>query len=128
VSWGFELMHTATAGYLEGAYAFSPWVALSDPRTAPYKKAWNDCGRCSGAPDDIGLVGWAAGGVLHAALEAAPALGHDAFRRSMQSFKVSTGLWAPLDFSRGGSVGTSQVAVYRAQNGRWNMFGDFRGF
>lgn len=128
ISWGFELMHSVTAGHMEGAYAFSPWVPLSNPRTATYKQAWNDCGSCDGAADDIGLVGWAAGEVLDAALEATPALGHDAFRRSMSGFRVSTGLWAPIDFTRGGSIGSTQVAVYRAQGGKWTTFGDFRGY
>lgn len=130
ISWNFELMHGVTAGYMDGrAYAFSPWVALSDPRTAAYKKAWNDCGPCSGNADDIGLVGWGVGGVLHAALsKPGRALGHDTFRAGLRTLRVDTDVWAPVDCSGGGSICTSKVAVFRSQGGAWRMSGDFRSF
>lgn len=130
ISWNFELMHGVTAGYMDGkAYAFSPWVALADPRAGAYKKAWNACGPCSGEPDDIGLVGWGVGGVLDAAL-AKPGreLGHDSFRAGLRSLRIATDVWAPIDFTGGGSVGTTKVAVFRSQGGAWRMAGDFRSF
>lgn len=130
ISWNFELMHGVTAGYMDGkAYAFSPWVALSDPRTGAYKKAWNECGPCSGDADDIGLVGWGVGGVLDAALsKPGRALGHDSFRAGLRTLRIATDVWAPLDFSGGGSVGTAKVAVFASRGGAWRMAGDFRSF
>ncbi len=130
ISWNFELMHGVTANYMDGhAYAFSPWVALSDPRAAAYKKAWASCSGCSGAADDIGLVGWGVGGVLDAALSGpGKALGHDSFRAGLQRFKVDTDVWAPVDCTGGGSICTTKVAVYRSQGGAWKMSGDFRSF
>lgn len=130
ISWNFELMHGVTAGYMDGkAYAFSPWVPLSDPRAGAYKKAWNACGPCSGEPDDIGLVGWGVGGVLDAALsKPGRELGHDSFRSGLRSLRIATDVWAPLDFTGGGSVGTTKVAVFRSQGGAWRMAGDFRSF
>ena len=130
ISWNFELMHSVAGQFMDGhAYAFSPWVALSDPRTANYKKAWNSCSSCSGQPDDIGLVGWGVGGVLDAALTAAGQnLGQNTFRDALHHLKVATDVWAPLDFTGGGSIGTNQVAVYASKGGHWQMMGDFRSF
>ena len=127
ISWGFELMHGVTGGFMEGAYAFSPWVPLSNPRTKAYKDAW--ASKQGGTADDIGLVGWGVGGVLDAALSRpGRPLGWDSFRASMRTFKVATDVWAPLDFSGGGSIGTNLVSVYKAQGGAWQSVGDFRGF
>lgn len=126
ISWGFELMHDVTGGFMEGAYAFSPWLPLSNARAKGYKDAW--AAKHGGEADDIGLVGWGVGGVLDAALSRpGKALGWDSFRASMRTFKAATDVWAPLDFSRGGSIGTNQVAVYRAQAGAWRSVGEFRG-
>ncbi len=119
ISWGFELMHGVTGGYMEGAYAFSPWVSLSNPRTDNYKKAWRDQG-LDGNPDDIGLVGWGAGGVLDQALTNAGAnLGWNTFRNALRNLKVTTDVWSPLDFTGGGSVGAGSVAVFKAEGGAW---------
>jgi len=127
ISWGFELMHGVTGGFMEGAYAFSPWVSLSNPRAKAYKDAW--AARQDGAADDIGLVGWGVGGVLDAALtRPGRNLGWDSFRASMRTLKAATDVWAPLDFSGGGSIGTRRVAVFKAQGGAWQTVGDFRSF
>ncbi len=127
VSWNFELMHGVTGGYMEGAYAFSPWVSLSNPKTAAYKKAWRDQG-LDGNPDDIGLVGWGAGGVLDAALDrAGPNLGWNTFRSALRNLKVTTDVWAPLDFTAtSGSVGAGTVTVYKAENGAWKTIQEGR--
>jgi len=126
ISWGFELMHGVTGGFMEGAYAFSPWVSLNNPRTKAYRDAWSS--RNGGTADDIGLVGWGVGGVLDAALSRpGRPLGWDSFRSSMRTFKAATDVWVPVDFGGGGSIGTNQVAVFKAQGGAWHTVGDFRG-
>lgn len=128
ISWGFELIHPLTPDLDGRAFAFSPWVPLSNPRTDTYKAAYRE--EVGGTPDDIGLVGWGVGEVVDAALSApGDALGHDSFRRSMATFRADTQVWAPLDFRGGGSVGAQQVAVYQTSNGAWTSFGgDFRSF
>jgi branched-chain amino acid transport system substrate-binding protein len=127
ISWGFELMHGVTGGFMEGAYAFSPWVSLSHPRAKTYKDAW--ARKIGGTADDIGLVGWGVGGVLDAALSRPGRnLGWDSFRASMRTFRAATDVWVPLDFSGGGSIGTRRVAVFKAQGGAWQTVGDFRSF
>src|SRR5205823_1698676 len=61
ISWGFDLVFAPAPKSLQGARAFSPWVALSDPRTATYKQAYHDLYPNDAPPDDIGLIGWGVG-------------------------------------------------------------------
>lgn len=128
ISWNFDLIHPLTPNLDGRAFAFSPWVPLTNPRANAYKAAYRK--QLDKEPDDIGLVGWGVGEVVDAALTAAGEnLGHDAFRASMRTFKANTQVWAPLDFSGGGSVGANQVAVYQTKGGTWTSFGgDFRRF
>jgi len=127
ISWNFELMHGVTGGFMEGAYAFSPWVSLNHPRSKGYRDAW--AREQGGTADDIGLVGWGVGGVLNAALtQPGRGLGWDSFRTSMRTFKVSTDVWAPIDMNGRSFIGTQKVAVFKAQNGAWHTIGDFRSF
>jgi branched-chain amino acid transport system substrate-binding protein len=112
ISWNFDLIFATGKTAFRGARAFSPWVALSDPRTATYQQAYRDQG---GTPDDTGLVGW---GIAEIAAEGlrrpGRALGQNAFRVAMQAMNYRPDIWAPIAFGPGVREGANVISVLKA--------------
>ena len=98
ISWAFDLTFVVGPKSLKGARAFSPWLPLSDPRTATYKQQYAE--QNPGAtPDDLGLVGWGVGQIVAKGLEnTGPTLGQNSFRDAMQHLQFRPDVWAPIDF------------------------------
>ncbi|MBI4728525.1 MAG: ABC transporter substrate-binding protein [Acidobacteria bacterium] len=131
ISWNFNTVAQVgnSNGALDGARVFSPWVSLSSPAADEYKAAWNKA-HAPQAADDIGLVGWGVGEVLHSALRAAGRdLGYNTFRSAFQSLNVTPKTWAPLRFGPGVRVGSSSIMEFRLTAPRqdhWEQVGAFR--
>jgi len=130
ISWGFNTVAQVgnANGALKGARAFSAWVALSNPAANTYKAAYRETYTDpNDQPDDIGLVGWGVGEVMHAALLAAGSdLGYKTFRSAFQSLNIAPQTWCPLRFGPGVRVGANYVAEYRIAGDHWNQVGGFR--
>ncbi|MFA5788228.1 MAG: ABC transporter substrate-binding protein [Actinomycetota bacterium] len=127
-SWNFDMvLALANAnGALKGARAFSPWVALSSAAANTYKTTYRQM-YPNETPDDIGLIGWGLGEVMHAALQAAgPNLGYKTFRAGFQSLKAVLETWGPVDFTPNRRVGSDVVIEFRESGDHWNQMGTFR--
>ncbi|MFA5786549.1 MAG: ABC transporter substrate-binding protein [Actinomycetota bacterium] len=128
VSWSFETVAQIgnANGAMNGARAFSSWVALSSPAAGTYKAAYRET-YPNQTPDDIGLMGWAFGEVMHAGLQAAGRqLGYNTFRSAFQSLDVTPQTWAPLHFGPGVRVGTHSIVEFRIDGTHWDQVGTFR--
>jgi branched-chain amino acid transport system substrate-binding protein len=127
ISWAFDLTFLVGPKSLKGARAFSPWLPLSDPRTATFKKAYvkqNPGAR----PDDLGLVGWGVGQIVAKGLEnAGKQLGQNSFRDALQHLHFRPDVWAPVDFKDGVREGANVVAVLKEDGGHWALEHDFTG-
>ena len=127
ISWAFNLVFAVGAKALAGARAFSPWVALDDPRTANYQRAYR-ANNNNETPDDLGLIGWGVGQIMAEGLRrAGPGLGQNSFRGAMQNMKFRPDVWAPLTFGPGVRQGANVIAVLKEQNSRWVQERDFTG-
>jgi branched-chain amino acid transport system substrate-binding protein len=127
ISWNLDLAQQATAGALDGSYAFSPWVSVQHPRAADYRAAYQR--QLNRPADDLGLASWGVSEVLDAALtRAGRDLTQAGFSGAFRTLKVTPKTWAPMDFTGGGSLGTSFTAVYKGNGNNWEMQGDFRRF
>jgi branched-chain amino acid transport system substrate-binding protein len=127
ISWAFDLTFSVGPKSLKGARAFSPWLPLSDPRTATYKKAYVDQNPGT-TPDDLGLVGWGVGQIVAKGLEnAGPHLGQNSFRDALQHLHFRPDVWAPVDFKDGVREGANVVAVLKEDGGHWVLEHDFTG-
>ena len=127
ISWNLDLAQQLTNGALEGSYAFSPWVSVQHPRAADYRAAFQR--QLNRPADDLGLASWGVSEVIDAAFTAAGRdLTQASFSGAMRTLKVTPKTWAPIDFTGGGSLGTSAIAVYLGRGDRWEMQGDFRRF
>ncbi|MFA5889964.1 MAG: ABC transporter substrate-binding protein [Actinomycetota bacterium] len=127
-SWNFDmvLQLANSNGALKGARAFSPWVALSSPAASTYKRAYAEM-YPNEAPDDIGLIGWGLGEVMHAALaKAGKDLGYNSFRTAFQTLSVTPTTWGPLDFRPNRRVGTDSIIEFREDGDHWVQVGTFR--
>jgi branched-chain amino acid transport system substrate-binding protein len=125
ISWAFDLTFAVAPKALAGARAFSPWLPLSDPRTATYQEQYrkNNNGE---DPDDLGLVGWGIGQIIAEAVrKAGPELGQNSFRDAMQHLHFAPDVWAPIAFDDGVREGANRIAVLAEQNGRWVVEHDF---
>lgn len=125
ISWAFDLTFAVAPTALAGAQAFSPWLPLSDPRTATYQEQYrkNNNGE---QPDDLGLVGWGIGQIIAEAItQAGPELGQNSFRDAMQNLDFAPDVWAPIEFGDGVREGANRIAVLAEQNGRWIVVDDF---
>jgi len=133
ISWGFDLTFTVGKTALRGARAFSPWLPLSDPRTATYKQAYSTYYHDAGdKPDDIGIVGWGVGEIVGEALrKAGKDLGQNAFRTAFQNLNYKPDIWAPLAFSGTIREGANLIAVLKAMPeaspDHWELDRDFTG-
>jgi hypothetical protein len=128
ISWGFDDVADIgnKSGALDGARAFSSWVAASSPKAARYKQAMQQLHPNEDA-DDIGLVGWGVGEVLGGALKAAGRnLGYNTFRAAFQSLNVTPDVWTPQRFGPGVRYGTTSVIEFRISGDHWNEVGAFR--
>ena len=124
ISWGFDLVFTVAPTALRGARAFSPWLPLSDPRTATYKAAYSS--QTGEQPDDLGIVGWGVGEIVGAGLSSAgKQLGQNGFRNAMQNLKFRPDIWAPLSFGPGVREGADVVAVLKQEGSHWALDHDF---
>jgi ABC-type branched-subunit amino acid transport system substrate-binding protein len=127
ISWAFDLVFVVGPKSLKGARAFSPWLPLSDPRTAAYKKAYSEQNPGL-APDDLGLVGWGVGQIVAEGLRnAGSQLGQNSFRNALQHLQFRPDVWAPLDFHPGVREGANVVAVLKEDGGHWALEQDFTG-
>ena len=127
ISWAFDLTFAVAPKSFKGARAFSPWLPLSDPRTATYKAAYvkQNPGQ---KPDDLGLVGWGVGQIVGKAIEnAGSRLGQNSFRNAMQHLHFRPDVWAPIDFTDGVREGANVVAVLKEDGGHWALERDFTG-
>ena len=127
ISWAFDLTFLVGPKSLKGARAFSPWLPLTDPRTATYKEAYVK--QNPGAtPDDLGLVGWGVGQIVAKGFEnAGPKLGQNSFRDALQHLHFRPDVWAPIDFKDGVREGANSVAVLKEDGGHWVLDHDFTG-
>ncbi|MFT5222321.1 MAG: branched-chain amino acid transport system substrate-binding protein [Glaciecola sp.] len=127
ISWQFELANDVTAGYLDGAYAFSSFIPLNDKRADAYKAEYRrQIADPTKNPDDIGLVGWGAGEVLSDVLDSAGKnLGWDSLRSALKKFKKPGNVWTALDFT-GGFNGANVVKVLKSNGQDWSLFQDDR--
>ena len=127
ISWAFDLTFAVGPKSLQGARAFSPWLPLSDPRTANFKQAYVK--QNPGAkPDDLGLVGWGVGQIVAKGLEkAGQRLGQNSFRDALQHLQFRPDVWAPVDFKDGVREGANVVAVLKADGDHWVLEHDFTG-
>ncbi|MFA5787803.1 MAG: ABC transporter substrate-binding protein [Actinomycetota bacterium] len=113
-------------GAMAGARAFSPWVALSNPAADTYKAAYREL-YPNETPDDIGLVAWGFGEIMHAVLQSAGRnLGHNTFRAAFQNLDVVPKTWAPQRFGTGVRVGSCSVTEFRIDGDHFDQVGDFR--
>ena len=127
ISWAFDLTFVVAPKSFKGARAFSPWLPLSDPRTATYKQAYSKQNPGE-KPDDLGLVGWGVGQIVAEGLEnAGPTLGQNSFRDAMQHLHFRPDVWAPIDFKPGVREGANVVAVLKEDGGHWALEHDFTG-
>src|SRR5947209_8206652 len=125
ISWAFDLTFAVGPKSLQGARAFSPWLPLSDPRTANFKQAYTKQNP-GVAPDDLGLIGWGVGQIVAHALEAAkPPLGQNSFRDALQHTQFKPDVWAPLQFTDGVREGANSIAVLKEDGGHWALEQDF---
>jgi branched-chain amino acid transport system substrate-binding protein len=125
ISWAFDLTFAVAPEALENARAFSPWLPISDPRTATYQEQYraNNNGE---TPDDLGIIGWGLGQIIGEGIrQAGPELGQNSFRDAMQHLQFSPDVWVPLAFDDGVREGANQVAVLAEENGRWVVEHDF---
>jgi branched-chain amino acid transport system substrate-binding protein len=125
ISWAFDLTFAVAPNALAGSRAFSPWLPLSDPRTATYQEQYRENNNGED-PDDLGLVGWGIGQIIAEAVrKAGPELGQNSFRDAMQHLKFAPDVWAPIEFDDGVREGANRIAVLAEQNGRWVVEHDF---
>jgi len=134
ISWNFDIVYgKGTNQSLAGARAFSPWPALSDPRTATYRSAYQRI--YADPPEDLGIPGWGIGQIISTALKNVGVdLGQNNFRAAMQSLQTGATssvdgtpmLWSPLQFGPGVRTGASQVITYKEQNLAWTGEADYR--
>jgi len=134
ISWNFDIVFgKGTNQSLRGARAFSPWPALSDPRTATYRSAYQRL--YADPPEDLGIPGWGIGQIVAAGLKQVGVdLGQNNFRAAMQN--LTTGatstvdgtpmLWSPLRFGPGVRTGANQVITFKEQNLAWTGEADYR--
>ena len=127
ISWAFDLIFTVGPKALLGARAFSPWLPLSDPRTATYQAAYRAHNN-NDTPDDLGIVGWGIGQIVVQGIRhAGPRLGQNSFRDALQHLRFRPDVWAPLTFSPGVRQGANVVAVLKEGGGKWVLDRDFSG-
>jgi branched-chain amino acid transport system substrate-binding protein len=125
ISWAFDLTFAVAPEALQNAHAFSPWLPLSDPRTATYQEQYraNNNGE---TPDDLGIIGWGLGEIIGEGLrQAGPELGQNSFRDAMQHLEFAPDVWVPLAFDDGVREGANQVAVLAEGDGRWVVEHEF---
>jgi len=128
ISWNFDVVAQVgnASGALNGARAFSPWVALSTPAADDYKAAYREFYPNETA-DDIGLAGWGVGEVVHAALlTAGRSLGRNTMRSALQSLNTTPKTWSPERFGPGVRVGSNSVVEFRIDGSHWDQVGTFR--
>ena len=127
ISWAFDLEFLIAPKSFLGARAFSPWLPLSDPRTADYQRAYR-AQNPGTPPDDLGLIGWGIGQIVAAGLRATKApLGQNSFRDALQHLHFHPDVWAPIAFSPGVREGANVVAVLKEAGGHWDLEHDFTG-
>ncbi len=134
ISWNFDIVYGKGANQsLRGARAFSPWPALSDPRTATYQSAYRSI--YSDPPEDLGIPGWGIGQIIANALKNVGLdLGQNNFRAAMQSLQTGATsvvdgtpmLWSPLRFGAGVRIGANQVITFKEQGLAWTGEADYR--
>ena len=134
ISWNFNIVFGGGANRaLRDARAFSPWPALNDPRTAAYKRAYQQL--YADPPEDLGIPGWGIGQIIAAALvQVGPDLGQNNFRDVMQNLQLGATsvvdktpmLWSPLSFGPGVRTGARQVVTDKEQNSSWAVEADYR--
>jgi branched-chain amino acid transport system substrate-binding protein len=125
ISWAFDLTFAVAPEALQNARAFSPWLPLSDPRTATYQEQYraNNNGE---TPDDLGIIGWGLGEIIGEGLrQAGPELGQNSFRDAMQHLEFAPDVWVPLAFDDDVREGANQVAVLAEGDGRWVVEHEF---
>jgi len=124
ISWQFNLIFAAAPKALLGARAFSPWLPLSDPRTATYQQAYQ--AQYNQPPDDLGLIGWGVGEIVAQGLvKTGRTLGQIAFRNTMQHLSYHPDVWAPITFGPGVREGSNAVCVFKQSGDQWALERDF---
>jgi branched-chain amino acid transport system substrate-binding protein len=124
ISFNFDLVFGLAPKALRGARAFSPWVALSDPRTDTYKQAYQS--QTNQPADDIGLIGWGVGEIVGKGIElAGKQLGQNSFRAAMQAMKYSPDIWAPISFGPSVRDGVNTIAVLKEAGTHWDLDRNF---
>ena len=125
ISWAFDLIFLVAPKALTGARAFSPWLPVSDPRSAEYQRAYKTTNP-NDTPDDLGLIGWGVGQIVVQGLRGGgQKLGQNSFRESMQTMHFRPDIWAPLTFNPGVRLGANLIAVLRESGGKWALDRDF---
>ncbi|HVF21103.1 MAG TPA: ABC transporter substrate-binding protein [Mycobacteriales bacterium] len=134
ISWNFDIVYGKGANQsLRGARAFSPWPALSDPRAATYRAAYQRI--YADPPEDLGIPGWGIGQIISAALKQVGVdLGQNNFRAAMQTLQTGATssidgtpmLWSPLRFGTGVRTGATEVITFKEQNLAWTGEADYR--
>jgi branched-chain amino acid transport system substrate-binding protein len=127
ISWAFDLIFVVAPKAFAGARAFSPWLPVSDSRSAEYQRVYRTNNPNDPPPDDIGLIGWGVGQIVVQGLRGTKPLGQNTFRESMQNMRFRPDIWAPLSFGPGVRFGANVVAVLKEGGGRWVLERDFTG-